>query len=399
MKKAIPAAYKKIILFGDKQTGKSCFIKSLENNPFNEFYSQTKSTDYTRVEILGEKSLFLNVYEYNTYESLNTEDIETNDEDLFVDLLYQCQCAILFLDPASKDSFGYLKQIVKDIDKVDLPYITKIILYNKNDIKEKILSEDEVRQFANENKIQNVFAYSNITKENHNAILDALYTILYENKNDFGVNNVLDVTKYFKNIKKDEAMKKLLRIILLGDSAVGKTCFIKRFFRNEFDINSMTTIGITEESKIIKINDIICTLKLWDTAGQERFKSLPKNLYRNADGILLVYDVTSRKSFENISKWIKTITENINIDKASKKYPIIYVLGNKIDLRGREVTREEGEKYVKEKEMKFMEISAKMNVNINEVVMDMVWEIYTKKGIETSISIKKEKVEKKKCCS
>ena len=399
MKKAIPAAYKKIILFGDKQTGKSCFIKSLENNPFNEFYSQTKSTDYTRVEILGEKSLFLNVYEYNTYESLNTEDIETNDEDLFVDLLYQCQCAILFLDPASKDSFGYLKQIVKDIDKVDLPYITKIILYNKNDIKEKILSEDEVRQFANENKIQNVFAYSNITKENHNAILDALYTILYENKNDFGVNNVLDVTKYYKSIKSDEAMKKLLRIILLGDSAVGKTCFIKRFFRNEFDINSMTTIGITEESKIIKINDIICTLKLWDTAGQERFKSLPKNLYRNADGILLVYDVTSRKSFENISKWIKTITENINVDKASKKYPIIYVLGNKIDLRGREVTREEGEKYVKEKEMKFMEVSAKMNVNINEVVMDMVWEIYTKKGIETSISIKKEKVEKKKCCS
>ena len=399
MKKTIPAAYKKIILFGDKQTGKSCFIKSLENNPFNEFYSQTKSTDYTRVEILGEKSLFLNVYEYNTYESLNTEDIETNDEDLFVDLLYQCQCAILFLDPASKDSFGYLKQIVKDIDKVDLPYITKIILYNKNDIKEKILSEDEVRQFANENKIQNVFAYSNITKENHNAILDALYTILYENKNDFGVNNVLDVTKYFKNIKKDEAMKKLLRIILLGDSAVGKTCIIKRFFRNEFDINSMTTIGITEESKIIKINDITCTLKLWDTAGQERFKSLPKNLYRNADGILLVYDVTSRKSFENISKWIKTITENINVDKASKKYPIIYVLGNKIDLRGREVTREEGEKYVKEKEMKFMEVSAKMNVNINEVVMDMVWEIYTKKGIETSISIKKEKVEKKKCCN
>ena len=399
MKKAIPAAYKKIILFGDKQTGKSCFIKSLENNPFNEFYSQTKSTDYTRVEILGEKSLFLNVYEYNTYESLNTEDIETNDEDLFVDLLYQCQCAILFLDPASKDSFGYLKQIVKDIDKVDLPYITKIILYNKNDIKEKILSEDEVREFANENKIQNVFAYSNITKENHNAILDALYTILYENKNDFGVNNVLDVTKYFKNIKKDEAMKKLLRIILLGDSAVGKTCIIKRFFRNEFDINSMTTIGITEESKIIKINDISCTLKIWDTAGQERFKSLPKNLYRNADGILLVYDVTSRKSFENISKWIKTITENINVDKASKKYPIIYVLGNKIDLRGREVTREEGEKYVKEKEMKFMEVSAKMNVNINEVVMDMVWEIYTKKGIETSISIKKEKVEKKKCCN
>lgn len=399
MKKVIPAAYKKIILFGDKQTGKSCFIKSLENNPFNEFYSQTKSTDYTRVEILGEKSLFLNVYEYNTYESLNTEDIETNDEDLFVDLLYQCQCAILFLDPASKDSFGYLKQIVKDIDKVDLPYITKIILYNKNDIKEKILSEDEVRQFANENKIQNVFAYSNITKENHNAILDALYTILYENKNDFGVNNVLDVTKYYKSIKSDEAMKKLLRIILLGDSAVGKTCIIKRFFHNEFDINSMTTIGITEESKIIKINDISCTLKIWDTAGQERFKSLPKNLYRNADGILLVYDVTSRKSFENISKWIKTITENINVDKTSKKYPIIYVLGNKIDLRGREVTREEGEKYVKEKEMKFMEVSAKMNVNINEVVMDMVWEIYTKKGIETSISIKKEKVEKKKCCN
>lgn len=74
-------------------------------------------------------------------------------------------------------------------------------------------------------------------------------------------------------------------------------------------------------------------------------------------------------------------------------------MDNKIDLRGREVTREEGEKYVKEKEMKFMEISAKMNVNINEVVMDMVWEIYTKKGIETSISIKKEKVEKKKCCN
>lgn len=398
MKKAIPAAYKKIILFGDKQTGKSCFIKSLENNPFNDFYSKTKSIDYTRIEILREKSLFLNVYEYNTYESLNTEDIETNDEDLLNDILYECQCAIFFIDPASKDSLSYLKETMKNIDALDLPYITKIIIYNKNDIKEKVISEDEVREYANGNKIQNVFAYSNITKENHEAILDALYTILYENKNDIGVNSILDATKYFKSIKSEEAMKKLLRIILLGDSAVGKTCIIKRFFLNEFDTNSITTIGITEESKFIKINDISCTLKLWDTAGQERFKSLPRNLYRNADGILLVYDVTSRKSFENISKWIKTITENINIEKSSKKYPIIYVLGNKIDLRGREVTREEGEKYVTEREMKFMEISAKLNINIYEVVMDMTWEIYTKKGIESCISIKKEKPEKKKCC-
>lgn len=397
MKKNTPAAYKKLILFGDKQAGKTCFIKSLANNPFNDFYTKTNSIDYTRVEIIREKSLFLNIYEYNNYQSINTEELESNDDNLLSDILYECQCAIFFIDATSKDSFKYIKDKNIEINNYDIPYMTKIIIINKNDSNEKVLNEEEIKNYANEQKIQSVFTYSNKTKENHDNILNALYSILYENKNDLGVNNILDATKYYKSIKSDEAKKKLLRIILLGDSAVGKTCIIKRFFLNEYDTNSITTIGITEDSKFIKINDICCTLKLWDTAGQERFKSLPKNLYRNADGILLVYDVTSRKSFENISNWIKTITENLNIDKSSKKYPIIYVLGNKIDSRERQVTKEEGRTFVTDKGMKFMEVSAKMNINIYEAVMDMTWEIYTKKGVEGSVSVKKEKKEKSRC--
>ena len=209
--------------------------------------------------------------------------------------------------------------------------MTKVIVLNKSDLQSEI-SEADINQFASETGITNIIKLSLKTNENYTQLLDLIYKILYENTNDLAVNIVYDITKAKRFYNINDAKQRLLRIVLLGDSQVGKTCFLQRYFNDKFMAKSMASIGITDDSKFIKIGETTCVLKLWDTAGQEKFKSLPKSFYQNADGLLLIYDVTKQETFDNIANWMKNIKNNLGgIEKTSKKYPIIYLLANKID--------------------------------------------------------------------
>ena len=166
----------------------------------------------------------------------------------------------------------------------------------------------------------------------------------------------------------------VLKILTIGESAVGKTCILLRFTDNKFLKNHITTIGIDYKSKIIKSQNKSIKLKIWDTAGQERFRNITKQYYNGADGILLVYDVTDRNSFEKVREWMKQIQEN-----TQKSNIGIVLIGNKCDLEDRQVTNDEGVALAKEYGILFWETSAFKDINIKESIEGLTNLIISKK--------------------
>ena len=168
----------------------------------------------------------------------------------------------------------------------------------------------------------------------------------------------------------------VFKVLLLGDSTVGKTCFLMRFTENTFQEIHMSTIGLDYRFKKMTVDDgKEATVQIWDTAGQDRFRAITKNYYKGAHGIILIYDVTNQKTFENVRNWVTQIREN-----ASEK-AIIYIVGNKIDdKQNKVVTKEDGEKMAKEFDLKFFEASAKEDINIAPTFEALVKDIYKVNG-------------------
>jgi len=189
------------------------------------------------------------------------------------------------------------------------------------------------------------------------------------------------------------------KVLLLGDSTVGKTCFLKKYTDKTFQDVHMSTIGLDYRVKTMTLKSgKVVKLQIWDTAGQDRFRAITKNYYKGANGIILIYDVTSIQTYENVKNWISQIRE-----EASPNV-IIYIAGNKIDLEEeRKIKTEEGQKLAEELGLPFFETSAKTGVNINESFEDLVEkidEVYSK--LEEKTGGNKVKVyqakTKKGCC-
>ena len=194
------------------------------------------------------------------------------------------------------------------------------------------------------------------------------------------------------------------KILTIGESGVGKTCILRRFVENKFLKNHLATIGIDFKTKNLIINNQEIKLKIWDTAGQERFKSIASNYMKKANGVVLVYDITSRASFQGIDKWISEISG----DSTTLK-PMI-LIGNKADMEtGRVISVQEGEDLAKKygEGIHFYETSCKTGDNVDKAISDLVNQIYNKFSGKTlnenNIKIKKDKNnekdnQKKKCC-
>ena len=192
-----------------------------------------------------------------------------------------------------------------------------------------------------------------------------------------------------------EKKEVLYKILLLGDSSVGKTCFLMRYTDNTFQEIHMSTIGLDYKLKNVQLDDgKIVKIQIWDTAGQDRFRSITKNYYKGAHGIILIYDITNKKSFENVRNWINQIKEEV-----SEKVSIILV-GNKIDdEEHRVVPTVEGEKLSKELGLMFFECSAKSGINIDSTFNELVKKTvanYTK--VNKGDHLRKGKNGKKGCC-
>ena len=209
---------------------------------------------------------------------------------------------------------------------------------------------------------------------------------------------ILHYILLIKNKMSTEKADYTLKILTLGESAVGKTCILIRFTDNKFLTSHIMTIGIDYKSKSIISGDKVVKLKIWDTAGQERFRNITKQYYKGADGILLIYDITDRESFEKARDWMKSIQENTQKDSIG-----IILLGNKCDLDERKVTYEEGQSLADEFKIQFMETSAYKDLNINESFQSLTNLIISKKSPQLNsdnkpIILKNTSVKKKDGC-
>lgn len=177
------------------------------------------------------------------------------------------------------------------------------------------------------------------------------------------------------------------KIILIGDSSVGKTCLFKKLTTGNYSDKNISTIGVDRKSFSLKVkveenNEEIeknFTIQLWDTAGQERFRAVTKGYYKDSQGLLLLYDITNQETFNNLDRWINGVKDSLGEDNENENNYIIILLGNKLDLaeKGeRKVSLEEAEAKCKEKDIIWGgECSAK-DSNIEE--LKKMFEIYTK---------------------
>jgi small GTP-binding protein len=271
------------------------------------------------------------------------------------------------------------------------------------DEKEKrIVTVEMIREFLHTN--EKFLKYKDISVKTRENLYDLLHSIfdVYKFKEVNMDSETRDYTIYEseKNNKTSSLyVNNVYKIILLGDGTVGKTSFFKRYFYDDFDDNYMMTMGVCDKFKFVKINGNEIKLQLWDTAGQERFRSLPRKYYEHADGIILMYDVTDKDSFNNVTKWMKDITEN------SKRKTIIYLVGNKIDLIDQKIVEfSEALEMATKYNTHLYEISCKFDINVSEVLKKLTHEIYNdniknKKRWSSSFSVeKKDKCKSYSCC-
>jgi len=165
----------------------------------------------------------------------------------------------------------------------------------------------------------------------------------------------------------------LFKFIIIGDAATGKSCLLHRFIDNKFMRDSTHTIGVEFGSKIINIQNNNIKLQIWDTAGQERFRSVTRSYYRGAAGALLVYDITSRESYNHLSTWLE------DARTLASAGIVIILVGNKKDLEDeREVTFIEASRFAQENNLMFLETSALTGDNVEEVFLKCARTIFSK---------------------
>ena len=181
-----------------------------------------------------------------------------------------------------------------------------------------------------------------------------------------------------------------INIMTLGNSEVGKTCYILKYTENFFQELYLTTVGIDFKVKTETINDKQYKLFFYDTTGQEKYKSIALNIIRNAQGIILMYDITNKKSFESIPDWIKSIR-----DSKGENFPMI-LLGNKLDKEDiRIISEKEGKELADKYGIKFFETSNKTGVNVQESGIALVNEILKNKQNEMISNISKNSISSK----
>lgn len=181
--------------------------------------------------------------------------------------------------------------------------------------------------------------------------------------------------------KPDDDYDYLFKVVLIGDSGVGKSNLLSRFTRNEFCLESKSTIGVEFATRSIQVDGKTIKAQIWDTAGQERYRAITSAYYRGAVGALLVYDITKSVTFENVERWLKELRDHADSNI------VIMLVGNKSDLRHlRSVPTEEAQAFCEKEGLSFIETSALESTNVEKAFQQILTEIYhivSKKVLDT----------------
>uniref|UniRef100_A0A7N0UXJ0 Uncharacterized protein n=1 Tax=Kalanchoe fedtschenkoi TaxID=63787 RepID=A0A7N0UXJ0_KALFE len=163
----------------------------------------------------------------------------------------------------------------------------------------------------------------------------------------------------------------VFKVVLIGDSAVGKSQLLARFARNEFSVDSKATIGVEFQTKTIVIDSKTVKAQIWDTAGQERYRAVTSAYYRGAVGAMLVYDMTKRQSFDHMARWLEELRGHAD------KNIVIMLIGNKCDLGSlRAVPVEDAQEFAQRENLYFMETSALEAINVESAFLTILTNIY-----------------------
>ncbi|XP_059669584.1 ras-related protein RABA1d-like [Cornus florida] len=173
----------------------------------------------------------------------------------------------------------------------------------------------------------------------------------------------------------------LFKLVLIGDSGVGKSNLLSRFTRNEFSLESKSTIGVEFATRSLNVDSKVIKAQIWDTAGQERYRAITSAYYRGAVGALLVYDVTRHSTFENVERWLRELRDHTDPNI------VVMLIGNKSDLRHLvAVSTEDGKSFAERESLYFMETSALEATNVDNAFSEVLTQIYrivSKKAMES----------------
>lgn len=171
--------------------------------------------------------------------------------------------------------------------------------------------------------------------------------------------------------KPEEEYDYLFKVVLIGDSGVGKSNLLSRFTRNEFCLESKSTIGVEFATRTLQVEGRTVKAQIWDTAGQERYRAITSAYYRGALGALLVYDMTKPKTFENVSRWLKELRDHADSNI------VIMLIGNKTDLKHlRAVATEDAQSFAEKEGLALIETSALEATNVEKAFQTILSEIY-----------------------
>lgn len=427
------AHYKKINIFGNSNVGKSSLIlsiekylekdfkigkkeeeKSEENNNPDSLYI-TEQIKRINLEYDISNNLYLALYETNTDKiDFIKEHIDT--------LITYSECLIFMIDITSINTFNSISQLLPLISELNSDknkyFPPMIFISNKTDLDDsREVSGFEIKEFVDKYPGMLSLELSLLERDSFNDFMKQFVDTLKkeEQKNIYDFLHLVKIQdppllpgkKEEENMNNDDLS---LNLFLLGSSGVGKTSFIKKFIKFNLFENSLSTLGIDVEKTLAKVGENFVKIELWDTAGQERLRSIPKRYYSKGDGFLLLYDVCSKSSFEDVSGWIKDIREargttginGIN-DKNNSSNEILFLIGNKIDnIKKREVKKEEAKKMAEDYGVSYFEISCKDGVNVYEILSNLIFESFSRaKGTNKNFKLNNQntqKSKKKKCC-
>lgn len=171
--------------------------------------------------------------------------------------------------------------------------------------------------------------------------------------------------------KPDDEYDYLFKVVLIGDSGVGKSNLLSRFTRNEFCLESKSTIGVEFATRSIQVDGKTIKAQIWDTAGQERYRAITSAYYRGAVGALIIYDITKHVTYENVERWLKELRDHADSNI------VIMLVGNKSDLRHlRAVVTEDAHAFAEKEGLSFIETSALESTNVENAFHKILTEIY-----------------------
>ena len=400
--------YQKINIFGDEGVGKTTLISYMENYNCNNFqiiekiegdskisiksYNNTCSLveQIKRIEISFKenKNLYFNVYETN----LDRYDYIKMNLDT---LLLQTECIIIMWDKSKSDTFDNIPNLISTINvgikEKKFRDVPIFLIQNKIDleIRDSIDNElennikDSIKKIKNDNK-NIIYKEISLLEKNdfYHLISDINKSInnskkLKESLNNYN-NSYLVKFKNFKNISNEyEIIDNNITIncVLLGHPCVGKTTFFNYFHNQKIENENIyfSTISVESLFLLAEVNNEKIYVKIYDTAGQERYNSIAKNYIRNADGILLFFDVTKKESFEDVEKWISTIEDTIGNDSE------VMLIANKIDVAdNRVIYKKDGKEKANKYNLKYFECSCLNGINLYEILKEIILAGYYK---------------------